>query len=54
MNRIMSYLAIALVILAVLGYVLGVAVSTISMLIFGGLISFILLGIIALIQDKSP
>jgi hypothetical protein len=53
MNTILSYLAIALVILAVISYVLGVAVSTVSMLIFGGLILFIFLGIFAITQGKS-
>lgn len=53
MRSVLSYLAIGLVVLSVIGYVLGVAVSTVSMMIFGGLILFILLGIIALTQDKS-
>ena len=53
MRSVLSYLAIGLVILSVVSYVLGVAVSTVSMMIFGGLILFILLGIIALTQDKS-
>ena len=53
MTKVLSYLAVALVMLAVLGYVLGVAVSTVSMLIFGGMILFFVLGIIALAQRKS-